>query len=224
VSEQLVGISDIELPASDQGVAFRETRANTLTAMTEATNAVLKAARRRSNSIQNLNYVIGHLLNHPDEDRHLRRAYEKSGYLAVWQLELAKSGWQYELDLMRAAIHQHLTDRIVAAIEAGAGMWQMPWHRGSGGHAPVNISSGNGYRGINVLALWVEAQVHGYGSHLWGTYCQWAEKGATVRKASYVWFSTSRLRSRPTAMPKTIPGCGHSLERPPSSMRIKSMA
>jgi antirestriction protein ArdC len=91
----------------------------------------------------------------------------------------------------RFDIHQHLTDRIVAAIEAGAGQWQMPWHRGSGGRHPVNIASGNKYRGVNVLGLWVEAQVHGFGSHVWGTYRQWAEKGTTVRKgqkASYVVF------------------------------------
>jgi antirestriction protein ArdC len=91
----------------------------------------------------------------------------------------------------RFDIHQHLTDRIVAAIEAGAGKWQMPWHRGSGGRHPVNIASGNKYRGVNVLGLWVDAQVYGYRSHLWGTFRQWAEKGATVRKgqkASYVVF------------------------------------
>lgn len=91
----------------------------------------------------------------------------------------------------RFDIHQHLTDRIVAAIEAGAGQWQMPWHRGSGGRTPVNIASGNTYRGVNVLGLWVEAQVNLYASHLWGTYRQWALKGATVRKgqkASYVVF------------------------------------
>jgi len=88
-------------------------------------------------------------------------------------------------------IHQHITDRIVTAIEAGAGKWQMPWHRGSGGRHPVNVASGNTYRGVNILALWVEAQANGYTSHLWGTYRQWAEKGATVRKgqkASYVVF------------------------------------
>lgn len=53
-SGYLVEIPDVELPASDQEVAFWETRANSLAAMTEATNAVLKAARRRSNSIENL--------------------------------------------------------------------------------------------------------------------------------------------------------------------------
>lgn len=91
----------------------------------------------------------------------------------------------------RFDIHQHLTDRIVLAIEAGAGEWQMPWHRGSGGRHPVNVSSGNKYRGVNVLGLWVDAQVNGYSSHLWGTYRQWADKGATVRKGqkvSYVVF------------------------------------
>jgi len=91
----------------------------------------------------------------------------------------------------RFDIHQHLTDRIVAAIEAGAGSWQMPWHRGSGGKHPVNIASGNKYRGVNVLGLWVEAQVNGYGSHVWGTFRQWGAAGATVRKgqkASYVVF------------------------------------
>jgi len=91
----------------------------------------------------------------------------------------------------RFDIHQHLTDRIVAAIEAGAGQWQMPWHRGSGGRHPVNVASGNKYRGVNVLGLWVEAQVNGYGSHLWGTFRQWEATGAYVRKgqkASYVVF------------------------------------
>jgi antirestriction protein ArdC len=67
----------------------------------------------------------------------------------------------------------------------------MPWHRGSGGRHPVNIASGNKYRGVNILGLWVDAQVNGYGSNLWGTYRQWAKKGATVckgQKASYVVF------------------------------------
>ena len=59
----------------------------------------------------------------------------------------------------RFDIHQHLTDRIVSAIEAGAGEWRMPWHCGSSGRHPVNVASGNKYRGVNVLALWVDAWV-----------------------------------------------------------------
>ena len=52
------------------------------------------------------NDIIGYLLAHPEEDRHLHRAYEKSGYATGWQLELVKSGWQYYLELMRATIER----------------------------------------------------------------------------------------------------------------------
>ncbi len=37
----------------------------------------------------------------------------------------------------RADIYQRITDRIAAAIEAGAGEWRMPWHPGADGVAPV---------------------------------------------------------------------------------------
>lgn len=85
----------------------------------------------------------------------------------------------------RLDIHQHITDQIVAAMEAGAGAgdWQMPWHRS--GHAitrPKNIASGNAYRGINILSLWVAAEAQDYAHGLWGTYKQWQEQGAQVRK------------------------------------------
>jgi hypothetical protein len=127
----------------------------------------------------------------------------------------------------RFDIHQHLTDRIVSAIEAGAGQWQMPWHRGSGGRHPVNIASGNRYRGVNVLGLWVDAQVNSYGSHLWGTFRQWADKGATVRKgqkASLMSFSTRRLRSMLSPKVKTIPSAACSPGRLLYSMPTRLMA
>jgi antirestriction protein ArdC len=88
-------------------------------------------------------------------------------------------------------IHLTITDKIVAAIEAGAGDFVMPWHRKKGGRKPKNVLSGNHYQGINSLALWVEAQGNGFSSNLWGTYRQWAEKGAQVKKgakASHVVF------------------------------------
>jgi antirestriction protein ArdC len=56
---------------------------------------------------------------------------------------------------------------------------------------PVNIASKNAYRGINVVALWAYAEASGYSSGTWGTYRQWAEAGAQVRKgekAAYVVF------------------------------------
>ncbi|MGH6866231.1 MAG: ArdC family protein [Methyloceanibacter sp.] len=83
----------------------------------------------------------------------------------------------------RADIYTRITNEIVAAIEAGAGTWTMPWHHdGSSIARPVNIASGKVYRGVNTVALWIAAQFKEYGSGIWGTYRQWAKRGAQVRK------------------------------------------
>ena len=83
----------------------------------------------------------------------------------------------------RFDIHQHITDQIIAAIESGAGEFRLPWHRSAGNiMRPVNIASKNAYRGVNILTLWATADAKGYSSGTWGTYKQWAEAGAQVRK------------------------------------------
>ena len=77
----------------------------------------------------------------------------------------------------RFDIHQHITDQIVAAIEAGAGEFRLPWHRAAGSiMRPVNVASKKAYRGVNVLALWAAADAKGYASGTWGTY-QAMERG-----------------------------------------------
>lgn len=80
-------------------------------------------------------------------------------------------------------VHQEITDRIVAAIET-AGEFRLPWIRDKGGSMkrPVNIASGNPYNGVNIVSLWVSALASEYPSHLWGTYKQWSERGAQVRR------------------------------------------
>lgn len=77
-------------------------------------------------------------------------------------------------------VYQKITDQIVAAMEAGAHRFEMPWHTTS--PRPVNIVSGKPYRGVNTLALWVAEQMSGYASGTWGTYRQWNSIGAQVRK------------------------------------------
>src|SRR5271165_2474183 len=92
----------------------------------------------------------------------------------------------------RFDIHQHITDQIIAAIENGAGEFRLPWHRSAGNiMRPANIASKKAYRGVNILALWAAADAKGYESGTWGTYKQWTEAGAQVRKgekASHVVF------------------------------------
>jgi antirestriction protein ArdC len=82
--------------------------------------------------------------------------------------------------LSRRDVHCAITDKIVAAVEAGAGDYCMPWHRTV--TRPVNASTGNLYHGVNVLALWATAATRGFRSGHWATYRQWRELDAQVRK------------------------------------------
>lgn len=82
-------------------------------------------------------------------------------------------------------IHQSITDHIVAAIEAGAGDYKMPWNpRLCGGglaSIPYNPIGHYGYRGTNVLTLWVSQEINSYPTAEWATYRQWLGAGAQVR-------------------------------------------
>ncbi|MCP5385446.1 MAG: DUF1738 domain-containing protein [Novosphingobium sp.] len=80
------------------------------------------------------------------------------------------------------SLFEQVTEKIIAAIEAGAGTYKMPWHS-TGAARPVNVS-GQPYRGINVLLLWAEAQHAGYPSAVWGTYRQWQQRGAQVQRGA----------------------------------------
>lgn len=85
----------------------------------------------------------------------------------------------------RGDIYARVTERIAAAVEAGAGDWRMPWHGGADGRAsalPANAATGRPYRGVNVLVLWAAAQAEGYAGGTWATYRQWRELGAQVRQ------------------------------------------
>lgn len=77
---------------------------------------------------------------------------------------------------------QEVTDRIIAAIEAGTPPWRKPWTGDRGGAAFPLRACGEPYRGINVILLWLEADAKGYASPHWFTYRQAQELGAQVRK------------------------------------------
>ena len=82
----------------------------------------------------------------------------------------------------RRDVYREITDHIIAAIEKGAGDCEMPWHREIGTTLPTNVFTGNAYKGVNVVALWVAAEAKGYAAGLWATYKQWSLLGAQVRR------------------------------------------
>ena len=79
-------------------------------------------------------------------------------------------------------VQAEVTRWIIAAIEAGCPPWRQPWTGSSRGMAMPLRSTGEAYRGINILLLWARAVEMGYSSPYWFTFKQAQEKGAHVRK------------------------------------------
>jgi antirestriction protein ArdC len=80
-------------------------------------------------------------------------------------------------------VYSRVTSQIINSIEQGVSNWRMPWHTsGKFAFSPINITSKRPYRGINTVCLWAAAQAKQYERGEWGTYQQWQERGAQVRK------------------------------------------
>lgn len=79
-------------------------------------------------------------------------------------------------------VYQTVTNAIVEAIESGqtTEKFIMPWNGVSS--LPVNASTQKVYRGINIPMLWMAQMENNYQSGFWGTYKQWKQLGAQVRK------------------------------------------
>ena len=97
-------------------------------------------------------------------------------------------------------IYERVTKQIIEAIERGAEKYRMPWHVTEAEcFAPVNVVSRRPYRGVNVILLWALSDSLGYQSGEWGTYNQWQELGAQVRKGEksalvVLWKTSERSR------------------------------
>lgn len=90
---------------------------------------------------------------------------------------------------MSNEIYSRITEQIIAAIEKGTNKYEMPWHTIN--TAPTNAVTGKAYKGVNILSLWASADCRGYSTGLWGTYKQWQQVGAQVKKgekASFIVF------------------------------------
>ncbi|UWQ73261.1 ArdC family protein [Leisingera sp. M658] len=79
-------------------------------------------------------------------------------------------------------VYAHVTDTIIAEIEAGTPPWRKPWTGSASGIALPTRHNGEEYRGINILMLWVMAAKQGHVSSRWMTYKQAQELGGQVRK------------------------------------------
>ncbi|WP_312405459.1 zincin-like metallopeptidase domain-containing protein [Rhizobium sp.] len=84
----------------------------------------------------------------------------------------------------RTDTYQRITDTIVEALEAGTRPWMQPWSANNiSGSFPRPVrSTGEPYRGINVLLLWIASAAYGFQHDRFMTYKQAQELGGQVRK------------------------------------------
>lgn len=84
----------------------------------------------------------------------------------------------------RTDTYQRITDTIVEALEAGTRPWMKPWSaKNIGGSFPRPVrSTGEPYRGINVLLLWIASAANDFQFDRFMTYKQAQELGGQVRK------------------------------------------
>jgi antirestriction protein ArdC len=84
----------------------------------------------------------------------------------------------------KQSIYDRVTATILQQIESNPGDPVMPWYRpaGSALHIPKNATTDSAYRGINILMLWIAADLKQYPTGLWASYKQWVGIGAQVRK------------------------------------------
>ena len=80
--------------------------------------------------------------------------------------------------------YQEVTDRIIAALEAGTPPWRRPWDpdKAGGPAMPRNAATGQRYRGINVLTLGMSALAFSSTDPRWATCKQAADRGWQVRR------------------------------------------
>ena len=89
--------------------------------------------------------------------------------------------------------YQELTDKIIAALEAGTAPWRRPWDKtaAGGATAPANAATGHRYRGINLFVLGMSPLAFASNDPRWCSYRQAAARGWQVRrgeKATPVYF------------------------------------
>lgn len=86
----------------------------------------------------------------------------------------------------RLDVYTRVTNSIIAELEKGTRPWLKPWNAE---HAAGRItrplrSNGQPYKGVNVLMLWMAAELQGFSAPIWMTFNQARELGAGVKKGS----------------------------------------
>lgn len=86
----------------------------------------------------------------------------------------------------RSDLYTRVTDSIIAELEKGVRPWHKPWnaeHMAGRITRPLRFN-GEAYKGVNVLMLWMAAELGGFSAPIWLTFNQAKSLGAFVKKGS----------------------------------------
>lgn len=84
----------------------------------------------------------------------------------------------------RHDVYARVTDAIIAELEKGVRPWLRPWnaeHMAGKVNRPLR-HNGEPYKGVNVLMLWMAAEMQGFAAPYWMTFNQAKEFNAGVKK------------------------------------------
>jgi len=83
----------------------------------------------------------------------------------------------------RRDLHQQVTDTIIQQLESGVVPWHQPWNTPEAAFGlPNNYTTGNYYRGVNIMLLWTSTAKNQFCTNEWGSFKQWNEKKQTIRR------------------------------------------
>jgi antirestriction protein ArdC len=87
----------------------------------------------------------------------------------------------------RVDLYTRVTSHIIEELERGTRPWLKPWNAE---HAAGRINrplrhNGQKYSGINVITLWMSAELSGFVSPFWLTFNQARDLGASVKKGEH---------------------------------------
>lgn len=109
----------------------------------------------------------------------------------------------------RIDAHEAITNRLIEKLEAGVLPWRKEWRSTTGAIHMPRRATGEHYKGINVLLLWLTAQERGYHADQWMTFNQAKAAGGMVRKGEkgtqIVFYKTLELEDKDTGEAKKIP-------------------
>ena len=81
-------------------------------------------------------------------------------------------------------LYLEVTNKIIAALEAGTAPWQKSWSALAEHGLPRNGMSGRNYQGINTMLLFLEAEQRGFDDNRYMTFKQASEAGYKIRKGA----------------------------------------